>query len=169
MDTTKTVLAVLLLAAVGAAIYFALAEPPSWEEETRGLFGEGRAKVTEGRYDDAIPSLSRYIEKHPQGRNASRAQFFIAKAHLGRGDLAAARQAFETVIRVYPDSLEAHKSRYKIALVDLCEGREDDARKRFRELADHPDGPLAPEAAAMTAFLDGSGRSLTAPVKAEAE
>ncbi len=165
MDVTKLVLVVLLAAAVGVAVYFAYRAPPSRVGGTRGPFGQGRDLVTAGDYDTALAFLEEYLQRYPQGRNASRARFFIAKAHIGRKDLSAARAAFEAVLRIHPDSLEAHKSRYKLAVVDLWEGHTAKARKRFQALAIEPDGPLTPEAAAMTAFLAGRGRML---IEAEA-
>lgn len=118
-----------------------------------GPFGQGRQLVTDGAYADAIPLLERYLGEHPAGRNASRACLFLGKAHAGLGDLDAARRWFERGVRDFPATLEGHKCRYKLALVDLWEGRKDAATAGFAALAARPDGPLAPEAAAMHAWL----------------
>jgi len=95
----------------------------------------------------------------PAGKHASRAQFFIGKAYIGMDQLDEATAAFDRVVRVYPDSLEAHKARYKIALVLLWQGEADEAQTQFAQLADSPDGPLAPEAKQMAAHL-AKGRSV---------
>jgi outer membrane protein assembly factor BamD (BamD/ComL family) len=116
-------------------------------------FGEGRWLVTVGSWDEGIAVLEAYLAHHPRGENASRATFFIAKAHIGRGDLATAATWFERTISDYPDSLEANKSRYKLAMIDLWRGDPDAAEKRFASLAAAPDGPLAAEAGAMLGYL----------------
>ena len=122
--------------------------------EGRDVFREGRRLVTVGHYEEALPVLERYLAEHPQGRQASRAGLFVGKAHLGLGELERAALAFEATARDYPDSLEAHKSRYKLALIALLRGERGDARARFAALAEAPDGPLAPEARAMRRMLD---------------
>jgi TolA-binding protein len=125
-------------------------------EKDRGeqaLFLNGRALVTQGRYQQAIPVLERYLAEFSGGSYASRAGLFLGKSHLGLDDLEAAELAFQQTLRNYPQSLEAHKSRYKLALIALLRGDRDDALRRFGELADAPDGPLAPEAAAVRRHL----------------
>ena len=119
-------------------------------------FDAARLLVTQGKYAEAIPKLQTFQQQHPNHADASRAQFFIAKAYLGMDDLVSARSAFESVIQTYPGSLEAHKSEYKLALIDLWEGRSDEAVARFRSLAEHPNGPLAPEAKAMLHYLEST-------------
>jgi hypothetical protein len=49
--------------------------------------------------------------------------------------------------------LEAHKSRYKLALIDLWQRNTDKAHHQFLSLAEKPDGPLAPEAKAMSDYI----------------
>ncbi len=116
-------------------------------------FAIGRSYVTQGQYEQAIPILKQYLQQHPDGPHSSRAGLFLGKAYMGLGDLAEAKRAFQRTVREYPDSLEAHKCRYKLALVDVFQSRPQEARKRFQQLADHPDGPLAPEAASWQRFL----------------
>lgn len=142
---------VLLLAA--GVIFFWI------NEQIAGPFTEGRALVTEGLYEEAIPMLGTYLKKHSRGRYSSRAQFYIAKAHIGLGDLDRARLAFEATIDRYPATEEAQMSRYKLALIDLWRGEKEKAVQRLEELAENPDSPLAPESKAMYLFLtktDGS-------------
>ncbi|MDM8551670.1 tetratricopeptide repeat protein [Desulfobacterales bacterium HSG2] len=119
----------------------------------KGLFGKGRTLVTQGKYQEAIPLLQKYLKKHSAGPNASRAQFFIGKAYIGLGNPDYAGAAFEATIQKYPRTLEAHKSFYKLGMIDFWQGRTDKARRRFAVLAQTPDGPMAPEAAAMYNYL----------------
>lgn len=133
------------------------------ESSQKSLFERGRGLVVEGRYASAIPVLESYVSKHPHGKFASRADFFIAKAKLGTGDYAGARSQFQTVVEKYAGTDEAHKARYKIALLDLVQGDRAAALRGFRELADHPDGSLAPEARVMARFLSAGQSDWNAP------
>jgi len=127
------------------------------DKPTRGAtnhqFDSIRTMVTRGKYQEAIPKLEAFLKENPKSKDASRAGLFLGKAHLGLGDLDAASAAFEATIRDYPNSLEAHKSRYKLAVISLLQDDPEGALKRFSQLAEKPDGPLAPEAAAMTSYL----------------
>ena len=146
----------VIIVAVGLlAVGLAAGCGDGWESRGNG-FVSGRELVTQGRYADALPLLQGYLRDHPSGKHASRAHFFIAKAYIGLGNPAAARAAFQETIRQHAESLEAHKSRYKLGMIDFWEGDRAAARKRFAGLADRPDGPLAPEAGAMRDFLDGA-------------
>ena len=145
-----------------AALLAAACVLPGCADDSLDHFREGRWLVTVGRWDEAIEVLEDYLAEHPRGAEASRASFFIANAHIGRGDLDAAARSFEATVRDYPDSLEANKSRYKLAMIDLWSGRHDRAEARFAELAATPDGPLAPEARAMCDYLQGRRTAVNA-------
>ncbi|MCR9145435.1 MAG: outer membrane protein assembly factor BamD [bacterium] len=119
------------------------------------LFRRGRQLIIEGDYVRARKSLENYLAQHPNGKFASRAIFFIAKAEVGLGNFAAARSAFQRVLAQHPATNEAHKARYKMAMLDLFEGRREAALRKFRKLAKYPDGTLAPEARAMVHYLEG--------------
>ncbi len=110
--------------------------------------------VATGRYEHAIAHLQGYLAEFPKGKNAARAALFIGKAQLGLGRLADAETAFEAAEKAYPESLEAHKSRYKLALIAMLQGDRREARSMFAELARYPNGTLAPESAAMLRFLN---------------
>jgi TolA-binding protein len=107
-----------------------------------------------GEYEPAIQKLQVYLREKPNGKLASRASFLIAKAYLGLGKTGESRQQFEQTIRKYADSEEAHKSKYKLAMLSMLGGDHDDARKRFAALTGKPSGTLVPEAAAMLRYLD---------------
>lgn len=143
--------AVIILLLTAGVIFF-------WvNEQIAGPFIEGRALVTQGLYEEALPMLNTYLTKHPTGRYAGRAQFFIAKAHVGLGDLDRAKLAFEATLAGYPTTQEGKKSRYKLAMIDLWQGNSKKAVQRLEVLAENPDGPLAPESRAMYLFLSNAG------------
>ena len=107
-----------------------------------------REEVCAGRYEAAIPKLKAY-----RGPEESRAGLFLGKAYAATGDYAAARAAWEAVVRNHPGSLEDHKCRYKLAWLSFIEGDEAEALASFESLASEPDGPLAAEATAFAAYL----------------
>ncbi len=155
LDKKRIVTVLICAAIVVAIIHFSASENRKWRfwSHSKEPFTRGRTLVTQGEYRQAIPFLQEYLKKHPPGRHASRAIFFIGKAYMGLGEMDLARTAFSDTRRGFPESLEAHKARYKVALIDLLEGRVDQAIQGFSSMADNPDGPLAPEAKAMVVYL----------------
>jgi len=128
--------------------------PDDWHPgSAKGPFGQGRQLVCEGHYEQAIPLLQAYLRRFPNGRNASRARFFIAKARLGQGDLDTAAEQLNLVIQSYPESLEAHKSHYKLALIAMLKSNADQAQQAFTTIAAAANGPLTPEATALKRHL----------------
>ena len=119
-----------------------------------GAFDQARELVTQARYQQAIPLLSDFRRRYPTSPDASRAGLFLGKAHLALGDFEEAKKEFQHTIQTYPQSLEAHKCRYKLALVAMLEGSPQRAVELFRKLTDKPAGPLVPEATAMVRYLE---------------
>ena len=116
-------------------------------------FQDARQLVLDGKYQAAVPALEKYIDRKPKHKNASRAGLFLFKAHVAQDQFDDAAKWCEWTIREHPASLEAHKCRYKLAVLSLVQGKQEDAQKRFAQMAKNPDGPLAAEAAAMEKFL----------------
>lgn len=123
-------------------------------QEERRLFLEGRELVVMGQYEEAVPVIEKYLSEHPQGKYASRAYLFLGKAFMGQLKIDDAAIVFDDGSRLFPETLEGHKCRYKRAMVDLLQGNNAAARTRFANLADNPDGPLAPEARAFQRYLE---------------
>lgn len=130
------------------------------QEQQRGQhaadpeFHRGRQELMQGKFQSAIKTLEDYLKANPQAKLSSRASFLIAKAHLGLGHHEEARSRFQKTIADYPQSEEAHKSRYKLAVLSWLEDDLRAARQQFEQLTDRPDGTLVPEATAMLRYLD---------------
>ena len=118
-------------------------------------FQSGRQLLVAGRFSEALPVLEGYLRSSPDGRDASRAAFFIGKAYLGLGRLDEAQNAFERTVQDYGKTLEGHKAGYKLAQVFLLKGNRSEALRRFQDMSDFPDGPLVAEATAFAAYLRG--------------
>lgn len=128
---------------------------PQTAERQPGLYGQGRDAVLTGRYADAVRHLERYIERNPTGQMVTTARLYLGKAHLGLGDLDAAQAAFAQGAREAPDSPAGHKSRYKLACVQLMKGDVDAAKRTFEQVAAaDPPGQLTPEARAFARALE---------------
>ena len=140
-----------VLLSYGYLNYFA--GPPRAVFKDKGPFGKGRTAVCSGAYQEGIKRLDEYIHDYPAGRNAARAGLFRGKALIGLGDYTDAQSVLKNVIDQYPDSLAAHKSKYKIALAKLFDGDEPGAIKCFQELRSEKNGPLVPEAEAFLRWL----------------
>ena len=142
--TKRTTMRLMFLAIFCAGVLVSCSQAQKPEDDFEAI----RQLVCEGHYQQAIPKLMTYNGKHN-----SRAGLFLGKAHMGLGDLASARAAFESTIAMHPQTDEAHKSRYKLALLSYLEGDTVAAKAAFMEMSANPDGPLVAEAAAFARFL----------------
>jgi TolA-binding protein len=104
-----------------------------------------RQLVCQSKFADAIPKLEAY-----RGKHEFRAGLFLGKAYLGLGQIDKARAAFEKTVRRFPDTLEAHKCQYKLAMLTFLDGDQQAARVQFSKISN---GPLTGEAAAFVRFL----------------
>ncbi len=116
-------------------------------------FYQARQRLMRGEFAEADKQFTQFQSDHPTHSLASRAAFLQAKAQLGLGNLKLAESGFQETIRKYPQSEEAHKSRYKIALIALLRGQRADAAAKFQQIVDRKSGTLVPEAAAMLRML----------------
>ena len=138
---------------LAAACAVALCGCQSKIAEQKDQFIQGREAVCSGRYEAAVPLLEAYLREFPTGEFASRAGLFLGKAHIALGNYSKARAAWQDTIDRFPETLEGHKCRYKLAVLALVQGHTADAQARFAAMAGAPDGPLAAEAGALAAYL----------------
>ena len=139
------------LLAVVLGIVFVSGCQGAGKEKQRFL--DARQKVVEGQFAAAQPLLRSFLDEHPDSQYASRAGLFLGKAYLGMRKFEESRAAFQETIDRYPESLEAHKSRYKIAVVDMLVGETREALHQFESIAKNAEGPLTGEATVMADFL----------------
>ncbi|MFC1744962.1 tol-pal system YbgF family protein [Candidatus Riflebacteria bacterium] len=170
MDKGRFIISIFVVIGVIAIIIdFRLVKIFSAKSSKVSLFEVGRKKACEAKFTDSVQLFQQYLKKNPHAKNASRASFFIGKAHLGMGDLVKAEQQFQKTIRDFPASLESHKSHYKIALIKLLHGNFAAAEKDFTALAERKNGPLTAEAIAMKTFLQTTNFSTRKMVPAAGE
>ena len=120
---------------------------------SKDAFLHCRHLVNTGQYQDASNCLRGYARDYPNSKFASRAGLFLGKAELALGNFENARTAWQGVKSRHPNSLEGHKVRYKLAVLNMLEGKRAQAIQQFEAMATTPDGPLAAEAKAMARAL----------------
>jgi hypothetical protein len=150
--TVKTAIAAMVL--LGISLLFMAGCHVAVSGEPRTEFLEARELAVNGRFAEAIPLLEHYLETQPDGKHASRTGLFLGKAHLALGHHDECRAAWKITTERYAETLEGHKCRYKLAFLDFMEGNDAAALEGFRQLAEHPDGPLAPEAKAFAKYIE---------------
>jgi len=74
-----------------------------------------------GRFQAALPRFKRILEKYPEAGIADRALYGMGKCHYFMDDSEKAREAFETLVRTYPES--PYRKYAERFLADLQEGR----------------------------------------------
>lgn len=122
--------------------------PPPVAED----FHTARAALHDGEFKLAESGFLVFLAEEPDHELASRASFLLAKAYLGQKRWKDARVQFQRTIEAFPQSLEASKSRYKLAILDLLQDNRPEAITRLQSLATES-GPYRPEAVAMLEWL----------------
>lgn len=125
-------------------------------QDRAALFHNARGELMRGAYARAASEFERFLERFPDHALASRASFLLAKCHLGLNNYNVATRQFEATIREFPESEEAHKSRYKLGVIAMLSNFREAALQHFRPLVEQPDGVLAPEATALVRFLEAA-------------
>jgi TolA-binding protein len=116
-------------------------------------FDVARKLMTSGKFDSAATKLEEFLENHPTHELAGRATFLLAKSHLGRSRFDESKKWFNRTIQRFPESEEAHKAKFKLAVIELLSGNLADAEQQFETLATQSEGPYVPEAQAFSRFL----------------
>lgn len=116
-------------------------------------FHQAREKLMHGEFAKAKSEMAEFQANYPTHPFSSRAAFLQAKAELGLGNLDLAEQEFLATINQYPNTEEAHKSRYKLAMIALLRGDRQEAGEGFQQIVDSKSGILVPEAVAMLRML----------------
>ena len=120
--------------------------------EIANQFNEARDLVHNSEFAEAERALSQFLSEHPSHKLASRARFLMAKTYMGLNDLPNATLGFEATIRDYPDSEEAHKSKFKLAMLSVLQEDKVRAAAQLESLRGEV-GAYAPEVEAWLAKL----------------
>lgn len=105
----------------------------------------------EGRYADAASEALRYLQAYPAEAKAAQVGLILGNLERERlGDAAAARSAYERVLRSATDPEVAGEALFGLAASELQLGQRAEAQATARRyLAEHPTGARAAEAARL--------------------
>lgn len=90
--------------------------------------------LKEGRYPEAIRELKAFLAAYPSGEYSDNAQYWLAEAFYVTKDPAAARSAFDTVIKSYPQSSKVADAMLKLGFIDYDIGQYAQARATLSEV-----------------------------------
>lgn len=90
--------------------------------------------LKEGRYPEAIRELKAFLAAYPSGDYSDNAQYWLAEAFYVTKDPAAARSAFDTVIKTYPQSSKVADAMLKLGFIDYDIGQFGQARATLSEV-----------------------------------
>ena len=116
-------------------------------------FAAARAKVHRAEFSQAIRELKTFLQDHPGHDLGSRAHFLIAKSEMGRNDFDEAAAWFTKTASQFPSSDEAHKAKFKLAMLSLLRGERQRALEQLRKMTDS-NGSYAPEISAWMLHLE---------------
>jgi len=142
-----------------------------------GLYGKGMARFHQGRYEEAIETLSSLAESCPWSPWANDAleTALLVKEALGdgtgpldcyrgalalraRGDLRAAADSLGALVERYPSSPLSGRALFERAEIDILEGNEERAVRALRTIPElYPMSDLAPRALERLAGLARDG------------
>ena len=85
-------------------------------------------------YDGAEAHAKVFLETWPKHKEAAFIKMTLGQVRAAAGKDAAAREAFQSLIRDHPEDSRVFDANLRIAQSYLCEGRDDEAVRTFNEL-----------------------------------
>lgn len=113
-----------------------LEKQPQSRFVTRGLFRCGEAAYLSGRLDEAATDLNHFVQQHPQDDLGAFALTYLGEIALAKGDGAGAEKQFATALKQFPENPLADDCRLGLARALDSQGKLDDARPLYEEVAE---------------------------------
>ncbi|MFQ5670395.1 MAG: tol-pal system protein YbgF [Acidobacteriota bacterium] len=134
------------------------AEPPEPGSGGLDLFHAGYSAYSQGDFERAAASFSRFLTLFPRAGLADSAQYWLGECSLARGDYEAALEAYRLVIETYPEGDKVPEAWLKSSDALLGLGRVSDARRALeRVVSDYPESWAAGRARERLKALAGKG------------
>ncbi|USQ14876.1 tol-pal system protein YbgF [Legionella lytica] len=96
------------------------------------------------RYDDAIGSMSTFVQKYPRGGYTSNAQYWLGELYLVKKDYAKAIEHFDIVLKQFPTSSKSAASMLKVGYAYAEMGNKPEAQKYLQQVVRaYPNTPTA--------------------------
>ncbi len=100
--------------------------------------------VKNKKYDEALASMKRFVEKFPQGGYTANAYYWMGELYLVKKEPALAIEQFKTVLSKFPSSSKSAASRLKVAYALIDEGQVEQAREHLQQvIQNYPDTQTA--------------------------
>ena len=133
------------------------AQPPVGAAKTGGVPAEAQdaaldrqdyerafALLKEGHYDQAITAFQEYLARHPEGRYAANAQYWLGEAFYVKRDFERAIQEFSQVLARFPESHKVPDAMLKLGFSHYELKQYDQARQILEQLVrQYPDSTAA--------------------------
>jgi tol-pal system protein YbgF len=100
----------------------------------REAYREAFELLRELRYEDAVDAFKQFLDKHPEGRYAHTARYWLAEGEYAQRHFERAIEHYQAVLEHHPDSPRAAEAYLKIAYSHDELGNRDEARRVAEEL-----------------------------------
>lgn len=92
------------------------------------------------KYNDAVDTLQKMLQKYPSGQFASNAHYWLGELYglMGKNDQALTE--FDTVVRVYPTSPRVSDAQLKVGLIYSAQSKWTEAKAAFKRVINHYPG-----------------------------
>ena len=119
------------------------ASPSAQNQDDQGAYLAAFGKLKAGEYQEAISSFEGFLSQYPASAYAPNAQYWIGEAYYVQRDFDKAWTAFAELETRYPSSLKAADARLKQGLIRVDQGRMNEAREIFQDVATRHAGSSA--------------------------
>lgn len=117
-------------------------EPPSTSGSRRAQAGEHEdykaayARVKGQEFSAAITAFKRFLERHPEGRYAPNAHYWLGELYLVQSppQPEEAEAAFTRLLRDYPDNAKVPDAMFKLGRIYYQRGEQDRARQVLEQV-----------------------------------
>ena len=120
------------------------ADNPETAAGDRQDYERAFALLKEGHYDEAITAFQDYLARHPEGRYAANAQYWLGEAFYVKRDFERAIQEFSQVLARFPESHKVPDAMLKLGFSYYELKQYDQARQILEQLVrQYPDSTAA--------------------------
>ncbi|MEM8839932.1 MAG: outer membrane protein assembly factor BamD [Pseudomonadota bacterium] len=119
---------------------------PFSQEAQRSLVLSAFTHFEEGEYDETVAKATRFLQLYPGNKDSAYMQFLIAESYfnqvnnvsLDQSDTQKGIQAYEDLVRLYPDSEYTEASKRKLVFMkDQMAGKEMEIGRYYQERSQH--------------------------------